>query len=98
IGTEMHQQTHLLNYGRPDRGPGQVPRMTLAIEPTLTLGRPSTVELDDGWSVVTVDGSPAVHVEHTFALLADGVWVLTAADGGAARLGDLLSAAAGDPA
>ncbi len=98
IGTEMHQDPHLLNYGRPGRGPRLVPGLALAIEPMLTLGRPSTVELDDGWTVVTVDGSPAVHVEHTFALLADGVWVLTAADGGAARLGDLLSAAAGDPA
>ena len=44
--------------------------------------------------MVTQDGSVAAHVEHTMALLADGVWVLTAADGGRARLGDLVSAAA----
>lgn len=94
IGTEMHQDPHLLNYGRPGRGPRLVPGLVLAIEPMLTLGRPNTMELDDGWTVVTLDGSPAVHVEHTFALLADGAWVLTAPDGGAARLGDLASARA----
>lgn len=91
IGTEMHQDPHLLNYGRPGRGPRLVPGLVLAIEPMLTLGRPDTTELDDGWTVVTVDGSPAVHVEHTFALLEDGVWVLTARDGGRSRLPGLVS-------
>lgn len=94
IGTEMHQDPHLLNHGRPGHGPRLVPGLCLAIEPMLTLGRPRTVELEDEWTVVTVDGSTAVHVEHTFALLDDGVWVLTAADGGAARLGHHLSARA----
>ena len=56
------------------------------------MGSPRTVELDDGWTVVTRDGSVAAHVEHTMALLDDGVWVLTAPDGGRARLGDLVSA------
>jgi methionyl aminopeptidase len=96
IGTEMHQDPHLLNHGRPGRGPKLVPGLVLAIEPMLTLGSPRTAELDDGWTVVTVDGSIAVHVEHTFALLDDGVWVLTADDGGRERLGGLLSARAGD--
>lgn len=94
IGTEMHQDPHLLNHGRPGRGPRLTPGLVLAIEPMLTLGRPKTAELADGWTVVTVDGSTAVHVEHTFALLEDGVWVLTAQDGGAARLGELVSARA----
>ena len=66
--------------------------MALAIEPMITLGSPRTVELADGWTVVTRDGSVAAHVEHTMALLDDGVWVLTAADGGRARLGDLVTA------
>jgi methionyl aminopeptidase len=66
----------------------------LAIEPMLTLGARRTVELEDGWTVITEDGSVAVHVEHTFALLDDGVWVLTAADGGASHLGGRLSARA----
>jgi methionyl aminopeptidase len=60
----------------------------------VTLGSPRTVELPDGWTVVTQDGSVAAHVEHTIALAEDGAWVLTAADGGADRLGSLLSSAA----
>jgi methionyl aminopeptidase len=95
IGTQMHQDPHLLNHGRPGRGPRLEPGLALAIEPMLTMGSPRTAELDDEWTVVTVDGSVAVHVEHTFALLPDGVWVLTAEDGGRSRLGDLLSARAG---
>lgn len=94
IGTEMHQDPHLLNHGRPGRGPRLVPGVVLAIEPMLTLGSPKTAELADGWTVVTVDGSAAVHVEHTFAVLPDGVWVLTAPDGGLGRLGALASARA----
>jgi methionyl aminopeptidase len=94
IGTEMHMEPFVLNYGKPGRGPHLVPGMCLAIEPMLTLGSPRTVELADGWTVVTADGSVAAHVEHTVALFDDGVWVLTADDGGAARLGDLLASAA----
>lgn len=97
IGTEMHQDPHLPNHGRPGSGPWLVPGLVLAIEPMLTLGGPRTVELDDEWTVATVDGSVAVHVEHSFALLADGAWVLTADDGGRDRLDDLCSTAA-DPA
>jgi methionyl aminopeptidase len=92
IGTEMHQDPHVLNHGRPGRGPRLVPGLALAIEPMLTLGSPRTAELADGWTVVTVDGSVAAHVEHTMALLPDGVWVLTAPDGGRCRLGDLVTA------
>jgi methionyl aminopeptidase len=91
IGSEMHQDPFVLNYGRPGRGPRLAPGLCLAIEPMLTLGRNRTVELDDGWTVVTADGSLAVHVEHTIAIYEDGVWVLTAADGGRGRLGDLVA-------
>ena len=94
IGTEMHQDPHVLNYGRAGKGPRLVPGLALAIEPMLTLGSPDTVELPDGWTVVTRDGSIAVHVEHTIAFFADGVWVTTAEDGGRERLGDLVTAAA----
>jgi methionyl aminopeptidase len=94
IGTEMHQDPHVLNYGRPGRGPALVPGLCLAIEPMVTLGSPRSVEQADGWTVVTQDGSAAAHVEHTVALTPDGAWVLTAPDGGAARLGPLLSSAA----
>jgi methionyl aminopeptidase len=58
----------------------------------ITMGSPRTVELDDGWTVVTRDASMAAHVEHTMCLLDDGVWVTTAPDGGRARLGDLVTA------
>ncbi|KXK63612.1 type I methionyl aminopeptidase [Micromonospora fluostatini] len=92
IGTEMHQDPHVLNHGRPGKGPRLVAGMALAIEPMITMGSPRTEELADGWTVVTRDGSVAAHVEHSMALLPDGVWVLTAVDGGRARLGDLVTA------
>jgi methionyl aminopeptidase len=63
-----------------------VPGLALAIEPMVTLGDPGTRELDDGWTVVTLDGSYAAHFEHTVAITEDGPWVLTAEDGGAAKL------------
>jgi methionine aminopeptidase type I len=86
IGTEMHQDPHVLNYGRPGRGPRLVPGLALAIEPMVTVGDPATVELDDGWTVVTKDGSRAAHFEHTVAVTPEGPWVLTAEDGGVAGL------------
>ncbi|MGI5211994.1 type I methionyl aminopeptidase [Plantactinospora sp. CA-290183] len=91
IGTEMHQDPHVLNHGRPGRGPRLFVGMALAIEPMITMGSPRTAELDDGWTVVTRDGSVAAHVEHSIALLDDGVWVLTEPDGGRARLGELVT-------
>ncbi|MDQ2957225.1 MAG: type I methionyl aminopeptidase [Actinomycetota bacterium] len=87
IGTEMHMEPHILNYGKPGKGPQLVPGMTLAIEPMITLGSPDAEELADHWTVATTDGSWAAHWEHTVALLEDGLWVLTAEDGGKAELG-----------
>jgi methionyl aminopeptidase len=86
IGTEMHQDPHVLNYGRAGRGPKLVPGLALAIEPMVTVGDPATVELEDGWTVVTKDGSRAAHFEHSVAITAEGPWVLTAEDGGVAGL------------
>jgi methionyl aminopeptidase len=97
IGSEMHMAPHILNYGRAGKGPRLTPGMALAIEPMVTLGSRATRELDDGWTVVTQDGSWAAHWEHTVAILDDGPWVLTAPDGGRAELakrGVELSAAA----
>jgi methionyl aminopeptidase len=91
IGTEMHQDPHVLNYGRPGRGPKLVKGMALAVEPMITLGSPETDELDDGWTVVTRDRSVAAHTEHSFVLTDDGPWVLTALDGGRSRLGDAVT-------
>jgi methionyl aminopeptidase len=86
IGTEMHMDPPVPNYGKPGRGPVLAEGMALAIEPMLTLGRPEARLRDDGWTVVTADGSCAAHFEHTVAITADGPWVLTAPDGGRAGL------------
>ncbi len=94
IGTEMHQDPHILNYGPVNEGPRLRTGMALAIEPMITLGAPDTAELDDGWTIVTEDGSIAAHTEHTIALCEDGVWVLTAPDGGVEQLGELAASAA----
>ena len=86
IGTAMHMDPHILNYGRPGKGPRLAAGMALAIEPMITLGSADTRQLTDEWTVETVDGSLAAHWEHTVALLPDGLWVLTAEDGGRAEL------------
>jgi methionyl aminopeptidase len=82
IGSEMHMDPPVPNAGRPGRGPVLAEGMALAVEPLLVLGGPGTRLLDDGWTVVTEDGSPAAHFEHTVAITADGPRVLTASDGG----------------
>src|SRR6516165_2391665 len=88
IGSAMHMDPPVPNYGRPGRGLRLRPGMALAIEPMITLGRPDTVLLDDGWTVITADGSWDAHFEHTVAITPGGPWVLTAEDGGESRLGD----------
>jgi len=89
IGSEMHQPPNVPNYGRPGRGPRLVRGLALAVEPMITLGTKDTVLLEDEWTVVTADGSRAAHYEHTFTLTPDGAWVLTALDGGEAKLAEL---------
>ncbi len=91
IGTEMHMEPAVPNYGRAGRGPVLTAGMALAIEPMLVLGAPQTQLLDDGWTVVTRDGSCAAHFEHTVAITDDGPWVLTAEDGGVAGFAALRS-------
>ena len=78
----MHMAPDVLNYSVRRRGPRLKPGMVLAVEPMLTAGDPEICELDDGWTVVTADGSHAAQWEHTVALVPGGVWVLTASDGG----------------
>lgn len=80
IGSRMHMEPHILNYGPPGRGPALVPGMALAIEPMATLGEPEVAVLADAWTVVTTDASPAAHWEHTVAVTEEGPWVLTALD------------------
>ncbi|MGH8969567.1 MAG: M24 family metallopeptidase, partial [Actinomycetes bacterium] len=89
IGSEMHQAPHVPNFGRPGRGAKLERGLALAVEPMLNLGSRHTRVLDDDWTVVTADGSRSAHFEHTFTLTEDGPWVLTALDGGAAKLAEL---------
>jgi methionyl aminopeptidase len=98
IGTEMHQDPQVYNYAPkgPGRGPKLEKGLALAVEPMVNLGSRLTQVLDDGWTVVTQDGAPSAHFEHTFTLTEEGPWVLTAIDGGAAKLAEL--AAASEPA
>lgn len=86
IGTAMHQPPDVLNYRTRDRGPRLRPGLCVAVEPMLTRGEATTRVLDDDWTVVTADGSRAAHWEHTVALGPEGIWVLTATDGGQAGL------------
>ncbi len=81
IGTEMHMEPAVRNYGPPGQGPRLRTGMALAIEPMITRGGRQVAELDDGWTVVSVDGSRAAHFEHTVAVIPGGPWVLTALDG-----------------
>ncbi|KQZ75371.1 type I methionyl aminopeptidase [Nocardioides sp. Root151] len=89
IGTEMHQPPNVPNVGRRGRGPKIVRGLALAVEPMVTLGTKRTAVLDDDWTIVTTDGSWAAHYEHTFTLTPDGAWILTALDGGQAKLAEL---------
>jgi methionyl aminopeptidase len=88
IGTAMHMDPPVPNYGQAGRGPQLRVGMALAIEPMVVLGDPEAVLLGDGWTAVTADGSWAAHFEHTVAITPGGPWVLTAEDGGESRLGD----------
>jgi methionyl aminopeptidase len=98
IGSQMHMDPPVPNYGRPGRGPLLVEGMALAVEPMLVLGDPQTRLLADDWTVVTEDGSRAAHFEHTVAITADGPWVLTAPDGGASGLAAARAGRAATPA
>jgi methionyl aminopeptidase len=89
IGSAMHMPPNVPNYGLPGRGPKLVRGLALAVEPMVTLGAIETATLDDGWTVVTTDGSKSAHFEHSFTLTPAGTLVLTALDGGAARLAQL---------
>lgn len=78
IGRALHEDPAVPNYGSPGRGLRLARGWVLAIEPMFNLGSAETRTLNDGWTVVTADGSPSVHWEHTVAITEDGPWVLTA--------------------
>ena len=77
IGTEMHEDPEVPNYGQPGHGPILEEGMVICIEPMITMGSPDTYTLHDGWGVVTYDGLPSAHFEHTVAITKDGPRILT---------------------
>ncbi|HAM25866.1 MAG TPA: type I methionyl aminopeptidase, partial [Microbacteriaceae bacterium] len=81
-----HEEPPVFNYRVHDRGPQVKPGLVVAIEPMVTLGGIDTVTRGDDWTVATSDGTVAAHWEHSVAVHAGGIWVLTAEDGGAAAL------------
>ncbi len=78
IGRALHEDPAVPNYGTAGRGLKLSKGWVLAVEPMFNLGGAETRTLEDGWTVVTADGSPSVHWEHTVAVTSEGPWVLTA--------------------
>lgn len=90
IGSAMHQEPHILNFGPARNGPELVVGMALALEPMITRGNERTKVLSDDWTVVSHDSSKGAHFEHTYTIAPDGkAFVLTALDGGKEQLGRL---------
>lgn len=77
VGRALHEEPQIPNYGPPGRREVLSTGMTLAIEPMINLGGPETKVLSDGWTVVTADGLPSAHFEHTVAITPEGHDVLT---------------------
>ena len=80
VGEDFHEDPNVPNFGTAGRGARLCRGMVIAIEPMVNVGRPEVKELADNWTVVTKDGSLSAHYEHTIALTADGVEVLTKVD------------------
>ena len=77
VGTHLHEDPSVPNYGTPGRGVRLLPGMTIAIEPMITLGSAAIKVMPDGWTVKTRDGSIAAHYEHTVAITSSGPVILT---------------------
>jgi methionyl aminopeptidase len=77
VGRALHEDPQIPNYGPPGRREVLSPGMTLAIEPMINAGGPATKVMEDGWTVVTADGEPSAHFEHTVAITEEGREVLT---------------------
>lgn len=77
VGTNLHEDPNVPNFGTPGRGPRLLPGMTIAIEPMINMGTCDVRVLDDKWTVVTADGRPSAHFEHTIAITSDGPVILT---------------------
>jgi methionyl aminopeptidase len=77
IGTRMHEEPNVLNYGEPGRGPRLQEGMVFAIEPMVNIGGPEVSVLEDEWTAVSSDGTNSAHFEHTVAVTSNGPWILT---------------------
>ena len=77
IGREMHEDPGIPNYGKAGRGIRLEPGMTLAIEPMVIQGKPNILQLDDGWTIITEDGSLAAHYENTILITEKEPKILT---------------------
>lgn len=77
VGSELHEDPEVPNFGRAGHGPRLAAGMVIAIEPMITAGSPAVKVLPDGWTVKTKDGSLAAHFEHTIAITSDGAQILT---------------------
>jgi len=77
IGRRMHEDPQIPNYGKPGKGPKIKKGYVFALEPMVNMGSLHTKTLRDGWTVVTVDGQPSAHFEHTVAITEEGPEVLT---------------------
>ena len=77
IGRRMHEDPQIPNYGKPGKGPKIRTGYVFAVEPMINIGSHHTKTLKDGWTVVTLDGKPSAHVEHTIAVTEEGPEVLT---------------------
>ncbi|HSO73383.1 MAG TPA: type I methionyl aminopeptidase [Blastocatellia bacterium] len=80
IGRAMHEEPQVPNYGKPGTGPVLREGLVLAIEPMINLGHQDVKVLSDGWTVITMDGRPSAHFEHTVAITSEGPQILTLLD------------------
>ena len=90
VGRHYHEDPHVPNFGLPGRGPRLSEGMTIAIEPMITAGGPEVYLHQDGWTIITEDGSNAAHFEHTVAITGEGPRILTPRVGLAAERAGLL--------
>ncbi len=92
IGTSLHEEPQIANYGPGGQGPKLAEGMVLAIEPMVNAGKPGVKVLADGWTAVTKDGSLSAHFEHTVVVTAAGCEILTLLPAEAGRARQLMGA------
>ena len=77
VGKDIHEEPDVPNYGKKDKGPILKSGMTIAVEPMLNLGTSKVYLLEDDWTVITADGKPSAHFEHTVLVTSEGYEILT---------------------